>query len=140
MGVCASADARPVVPFVSDSDIAGRSRSTAEAALQASRATPPLRLPAKHRRASATDAVTTVRSPRAITRAVLREHADNLWIAVHGRVYDVTGFLPDHPGGPHVLREYAGTDATRAFDGAHAGEASRLGRWRGLKAIGRLAD
>jgi cytochrome b involved in lipid metabolism len=40
----------------------------------------------------------------------------DLWMVVHGYVYDVTSFVDTHPGGPEVLLEYAGTDATESFD------------------------
>lgn len=38
---------------------------------------------------------------------------------IHDNVYDVTGFLSQHPGGPAVIRRYAGFDATTAFDAVH---------------------
>jgi len=38
------------------------------------------------------------------------------WMAIHGKVYDVTNFLDEHPGGAEVMMEMAGTDATDAFD------------------------
>lgn len=41
---------------------------------------------------------------------------DDLWMAVNGKVYDVTSFVDQHPGGEEVLLEYAGTDATGPFE------------------------
>ncbi|KAI0386923.1 cytochrome b5-like heme/steroid binding domain-containing protein [Hypomontagnella monticulosa] len=41
---------------------------------------------------------------------------EDLWIAVHGKVYDLTTFAEDHPGGIEVLKECAGTDATESYD------------------------
>ncbi|XP_062997533.1 cytochrome b5 [Elgaria multicarinata webbii] len=38
------------------------------------------------------------------------------WLVIRGRVYDVTGFLDEHPGGEEVLLEQAGKDATESFD------------------------
>jgi L-lactate dehydrogenase (cytochrome) len=32
-----------------------------------------------------------------------------------GKVYDVTNFLPNHPGGPEIIINNAGTDATKIF-------------------------
>ena len=40
----------------------------------------------------------------------------SLWLVIEGKVYDVTKFQDDHPGGPYVLLETAGTDAGNAFD------------------------
>ncbi|PLN79597.1 putative cytochrome B5 [Aspergillus taichungensis] len=41
---------------------------------------------------------------------------DDVWIVLHNKVYDVTKYLDDHPGGSAVLIEVAGTDATEAFE------------------------
>ncbi|KAJ3498262.1 hypothetical protein NLG97_g1261 [Lecanicillium saksenae] len=50
----------------------------------------------------------------------IAEHkvASDAWMTIHGKVYDVTKYLEDHPGGAEVLAEAAGTDATEAFDNA----------------------
>jgi sulfite reductase (NADPH) flavoprotein alpha-component len=37
------------------------------------------------------------------------------WLAINGRVYDVTEFAHLHPGGFQVIRGYTGMDATRAY-------------------------
>lgn len=42
--------------------------------------------------------------------------ADDLWIAIHNKVYDVTKFQEEHPGGVEVLLEHAGTEGTYAFE------------------------
>ncbi|KAJ1337304.1 L-lactate dehydrogenase (cytochrome) [Microdochium nivale] len=44
---------------------------------------------------------------------------DDCWMAIHGRVYDITAFLPIHPGGRAVLLQQAGKDASAAFDAVH---------------------
>jgi len=46
------------------------------------------------------------------------QHADaqDLWIAIHNKVYDITKFLEEHPGGLEVLLENAGQEATYAFE------------------------
>lgn len=44
--------------------------------------------------------------------------ADDAWMVINEKVYNVTKYLQDHPGGPEVLLEAAGTDATEAFDNA----------------------
>lgn len=44
---------------------------------------------------------------------------DDLWVVIHGKVYDLTKFLPEHPGGPRIILKYAGKDATNAFEPIH---------------------
>ncbi|KAJ2671843.1 Cytochrome b5 [Coemansia spiralis] len=52
---------------------------------------------------------------------------DDIWIVVHGKVYDVTKFLDEHPGGEEVILEHAGIDATEAFeDIGHSDDAHDL--------------
>lgn len=41
---------------------------------------------------------------------------DDIWIIYNGKVYDVTTYLDEHPGGEEVIIDCAGGDATDAFD------------------------
>ena len=43
---------------------------------------------------------------------------NGVWIVLNNLVYDVTPFLPNHPGGPGFLLEVAGEDATSEFEAA----------------------
>jgi L-lactate dehydrogenase (cytochrome) len=65
---------------------------------------------------------------------------DDCWVIIHGRgksratsstrqyhsltntplpAYDVTEFMPEHPGGPKVILKYAGKDATEEYEPIH---------------------
>jgi L-lactate dehydrogenase (cytochrome) len=44
---------------------------------------------------------------------------DDIWVIIHGKVYDLTQFLPEHPGGQKIIMKYAGKDATSAFEPIH---------------------
>lgn len=44
---------------------------------------------------------------------------DGVWVIIHGKVYDVTEWLDEHPGGSKILLKYAGKDATEEFDPIH---------------------
>nr|CAE75863.1 cytochrome b5 [Coryphaenoides armatus] len=49
------------------------------------------------------------------------------WIIINNKVYDVTQFLEEHPGGEEVLREQAGGDATESFeDVGHSRDAREM--------------
>mmetsp|Transcript_101271 Transcript_101271/g.325457 ORF Transcript_101271/g.325457 Transcript_101271/m.325457 type:complete len:1383 (+) Transcript_101271:194-4342(+) len=63
---------------------------------------------------------------------------DSLWVAIRGKVYDVTGYLAKHPGGAAILLQYGGRDATEVATAAHRGStlAAQLMKER---CIGRLA-
>ena len=45
--------------------------------------------------------------------------ADDCWVIIHGRAYDVTEFMPEHPGGPKIIMKFAGKDATETYDPIH---------------------
>jgi len=55
---------------------------------------------------------------RIISKAELQQHKDakSLWLAIHDKVYDVTKFLEEHPGGEEVLLEQGGSYSTEAFE------------------------
>lgn len=44
---------------------------------------------------------------------------ESCWVALYGNVYDVTSFLPEHPGGSKIILQLAGTDATEEYDPIH---------------------
>uniref|UniRef100_A0AAR2L5V3 Cytochrome b5 heme-binding domain-containing protein n=1 Tax=Pygocentrus nattereri TaxID=42514 RepID=A0AAR2L5V3_PYGNA len=49
------------------------------------------------------------------------------WLIIHDKVYDITTFLEEHPGGEEVLLEQAGTDATESFeDVGHSTDAREM--------------
>ena len=47
----------------------------------------------------------------------LQKHclADDLWVAIDGLVYDLTGFLEKHPGGKNPFLKAAGKDISNYF-------------------------
>ncbi|XP_019865062.1 uncharacterized protein LOC109594293 [Aethina tumida] len=54
------------------------------------------------------------------------DSAGDCWVVIYDRVYDITDFLDEHPGGSDILLEYAGRDASVAFRGSgHSKQAIR---------------
>ncbi|CAN6645439.1 cytochrome b5 [Trichomonascus vanleenenianus] len=52
---------------------------------------------------------------------------DDLWMVIKGKVYDVTKFVDEHPGGEEVLVDCAGKDATSEFeDVGHSEDAEEI--------------
>jgi L-lactate dehydrogenase (cytochrome) len=45
--------------------------------------------------------------------------AKSCWVIIHGKAYDVTEFLPEHPGGQKIILKYAGKDATEEYEPIH---------------------
>jgi cytochrome b involved in lipid metabolism len=45
--------------------------------------------------------------------------AGDCWIIIEGKVYDVSNFLKEHPGGQKVVLKLAGKDATKEFKNLH---------------------
>ncbi|KAK2859797.1 hypothetical protein Q5P01_004417 [Channa striata] len=56
-----------------------------------------------------------------------QKSSKSTWIIIHNKVYDVTKFLEEHPGGEEVLREQAGENATESFeDVGHSSDAREM--------------
>ncbi|KAE9398745.1 hypothetical protein BT96DRAFT_920627 [Gymnopus androsaceus JB14] len=49
--------------------------------------------------------------------------ASSCWVIIDKCVYDVTEFLPEHPGGSSIILKYAGRDATSAYKPIHPSDA-----------------
>jgi L-lactate dehydrogenase (cytochrome) len=45
---------------------------------------------------------------------------DDLWLVIHGQVYDFTDFVREHPGGIAVILARAGRDATESYSEVHS--------------------
>ena len=51
---------------------------------------------------------------------VKHNNEDSLWVAICGRVFDLTEFYMEHPGGYDVIEAVAGKEATQEFEeGGH---------------------
>ena len=55
---------------------------------------------------------------RRSSRAALSKHdqREDVWMTIHNKVYDITKYLDDHPGGEEVLMDRAGQDGTEDFE------------------------
>lgn len=46
---------------------------------------------------------------------------EDCWVALNGKVYDLTEFMDRHPGGPTTILAWAGKDASKFFNEIHKG-------------------
>ncbi|CAJ1391976.1 unnamed protein product [Effrenium voratum] len=46
---------------------------------------------------------------------------EDCWVALNGKVYDLTEFMDRHPGGPTTILAWAGKDASKLFNDIHKG-------------------
>ncbi|XP_050203920.1 cytochrome b5-like [Mercurialis annua] len=52
---------------------------------------------------------------------------DDCWLLIHGKIYDVTSFMEEHPGGDEVLLAATEKDATDDYeDIGHSEEAKEM--------------
>ena len=78
--------------------------------------------------------------PRSIPLSEIAKHCtkDDAWMAINGRVYDVSPYMDFHPGGVPELVRGAGKDATALFNSFHPWYAARAlvrGRGGGVAAL-----
>lgn len=60
-------------------------------------------------------------NPRNLSLDEIAKHniEKDCWVIIRDKVYDLTKFLPDHPGGKKAIMSFAGKDATEEFDMLH---------------------
>ena len=66
-------------------------------------------------------ATTAPSATKPITLAEIQQHASasSCWSAVSGKVYDLTKWISNHPGGPNRILGMCGKDGTGAFQAQH---------------------
>ncbi|KAJ6501902.1 FMN-dependent dehydrogenase-domain-containing protein [Mycena sanguinolenta] len=58
-----------------------------------------------------------------LDQVALHNKPTDCWVIIKDCVYDVTEFLQEHPGGSRVILQYAGRDATSAYEPIHPSDA-----------------
>lgn len=76
-----------------------------------------------------------------ITAAVVAQHSSrsSCWSSINGSVYDLTSWIPKHPGGEQAILQLCGTDGSAKFNGQHGGDSSKQAILTGFK-VGVLAQ
>ncbi len=55
------------------------------------------------------------------------------WAAINGNVYDLTSWIPNHPGGEQAILQLCGTDGSAKFNAQHGGNGRVLSVLAGFK-------
>ncbi|QDS76667.1 hypothetical protein FKW77_000150 [Venturia effusa] len=59
------------------------------------------------------------RSPLSYDEVSTHNSPQSCWVILYNKVYDVTSFLSEHPGGSKIILKLSGTDATDEYDPVH---------------------
>jgi cytochrome b involved in lipid metabolism len=76
-----------------------------------------------------------------ITLNQIAEHSSrsSCWSAINGNVYDLTSWIPNHPGGEKTILSLCGIDGSNGYNSQHGGS-SKPARILGGFKIGALAS
>jgi fatty acid desaturase/predicted heme/steroid binding protein len=74
---------------------------------------------ARQSSSSSSNAGSKPRGPCTWEELSVHNNKEDCWVAVDGKVYDVTSWIPKHPGGEDVLTLTAGRDVTNMFESYH---------------------
>lgn len=68
--------------------------------------------------------IATTTTPKKFSMQDVRTHKDatSCWTAINGKVYDLTTFISQHPGGPIQILSICGVDGSSAFNQQHGGQ------------------
>lgn len=67
-------------------------------------------------------------SAAGITAEEVARHSTRMscWSTINGSVYDLTSWIPNHPGGEAAIVQLCGTDGSAKFNGKHGGAERQL--------------
>lgn len=75
--------------------------------------------------------------------AEIAEHAtlESCWMAIEGRVYDFSDYIPQHPAPPRIMQAWCGREATEGMRSKGIGRAHSPAAWAMIQRylIGELA-
>lgn len=66
--------------------------------------------------------VATASVSYSLSEVTAHASAKSCWTAVSGKVYDVTAWVAEHPGGSEAILSLCGKDGTQAFMSQHGGQ------------------
>ena len=84
---------------------------------------------------AATDGAATATSSAAVTLEEIATHntRESCWTMINGNAYDLTSWIPQHPGGEAGILKLCGVDGSAIFTGQHGGSATQESILAGFK-------
>lgn len=75
-----------------------------------------------------------------LTMGTIAQHSsrESCWTAINGSVYDLTSWIPKHPGGEQAILQLCGKDGSEKFNGQHGGDSAKESVLAGFR-VGVLA-
>lgn len=64
----------------------------------------------------------SVESGMTATGVAAHAGSESCWTIIDGSVYDLTAWIPEHPGGPQAILQLCGKDGSEKFNGKHGGK------------------
>ena len=74
-----------------------------------------------------------------LTQITQHSSRSSCWSAINGGVYDLTSWIPNHPGGEQKILSLCGIDGSSRYNSKHGGEAKPARMLAGFK-LGILAQ
>lgn len=72
-----------------------------------------------------------------LAEVATHNNENDCWLVIENKVYDVTSFIPDHPGGQEIIRG-CGKDATSLFQGEREHQEGNAAAYLPSYEIGKL--
>jgi cytochrome b involved in lipid metabolism len=55
-------------------------------------------------------------TPLPVSELASHNTPSDCWVMISGKIYDITGYFGQHPGGDAIMAKYCGKDATNAYN------------------------
>lgn len=75
-----------------------------------------------HKTPSSSTSTQSVKKGYALSDVATHKDASSCWSAINGKVYDLTSWINQHPGGPDNILRICGIDGSAAFNNQHGGQ------------------
>lgn len=110
--------------------ISGESATSAYSTASTSPATStPVKIP----KVTGTEKPTEKASGISSTEVAGHSSRTSCWSIINGNVYDLTSWIPKHPGGEEAILKICGKDGSSKFNGKHGKDASKIAVLSGFK-------